>query len=182
MTLFDIEKTIFLIIDIQEKLLNAVFNKEEVLKNSKILAEASRLLSIPTIVTEQYPKGLGSTVEGVKECLNNEVQYLEKNAFSALRVENIKEALTKYNKKQVILCGIETHICVYQTALELINEGYEVTLVKNACGSRSEYEYDSAIEDLRFKGVSIKTAEMVLFELLKTSKHPNFKEIQTLIK
>lgn len=173
---------LFLIIDIQEKLLNAVFNKEIVSKKSEILTKAFNILEIPTIITEQYPKGLGNTVESINLNLNNPKNYFEKCSFNALAEENILNEICKHEKKQIIVIGIETHICVYQTVIDLINKGFEVTVIKDACGSREECEYLSALDIMKEMGAKIKTSEMVIFELLKSSKHPRFKEIQSLIK
>ena len=175
------EKSQLLIIDIQEKLLNAVFNKDSLLKKAVTFAKACKILEIPVTVTEQYPKGLGLTVDEIKNSLSS-AKYFEKTAFSALEDLELVESLKNNNRKQIILFGIETHICVHQTACALLKQGYEVVLIKDACGSRSEEEYLSALEVLKASGVQIKTTEMALFELLKTSKHPNFKEIQSLIK
>ena len=172
------DNTLFFIIDIQEKLLNAVFNKESLHKSAKILAESAKVLNIPLIVTEQYPQGLGSTVVAVKDS----AIVFEKFAFSALADSLLVEELKNANKNEIVIFGIETHICVYQTAIDLLDAGFNVTLVRDASGSRSEIEHDSALECLRQYGVNVKTTEMILFELLKSAKHPNFKEVQTLIK
>ena len=176
------DNTLLLIIDIQEKLLNAVFNKDKLEKNAVILAKTASMLKIPTIVTEQYPKGLGPTVNDLKTVLDEKVAYFEKCSFNALDEEPILERLKEHGKKQIILCGIETHICVHQTAKALIDSGFNVILVKNACGSRNIEEHTSAIEYMKDYGVNIKTTEMILFEILKSSKHPNFKDIQNFIK
>ena len=97
-------------------------------------------------------------------------------------ITGFDEIIKGYNRKQIVLFGIETHICVYQTAMDLVKNGYEVILVKDACKSRKEFEYETGIELMRQNGVKISSVEIVLFELLKTSKHTNFKEIQQLIK
>lgn len=175
------DNTILLIVDVQEKLLNAVYNKDIVLKNSKILASISKVLNIPAIITEQYPKGLGETITEIKSAVITDY-YFEKVDFNALADKNLLNKLKQIKKKQIILFGIETHICVHQTAYALINYGFDVILAKDACGSRSEFEYYSAIEEMKSYGVNIKTTEMIIFELLKSAKHPNFKEIQALIK
>lgn len=172
------EGSLLFIIDVQEKLLNAIFNKDLVLKNAKILAKAANILSLPIVVTEQYPQGLGESIEGLKE----NATVFEKVAFNALNDESLLDELKMYGKNQIIILGIETHICVYQTAVALLNNGFNVTVASDACGSRSEYEYNVALANLKDYGAKIKTTEMVLFELLKTAKHPNFKEIQALIK
>lgn len=173
--------TILLIIDIQEKLLNATFNKEILEKKSSIIAKGLSLLNVPSIITEQYPKGLGSTLLTIKEPLNSSKVY-EKTTFNALADENLLAELNTHNRKEVLLMGIETHICVYQTAISLINKGFNVTLISDACGSRAKEEYDSAIKSMQELGIKIKTTEMILFEILKTAKHEKFKEIQSLIK
>ena len=182
MNILNQNESALFIIDIQEKLLNAVFNKETVEKKSEILAKVSRILNIPTIVTEQYPKGLGETVSSIKNNLNTSTTYFEKTSFNALELSDVVDELKKNDKKQILVCGIETHICVYQTVVALVNAGFEVTVIADACGSRSEYEYKKALEIIGKDNVNIKTTEMVLFELIKGSKHPCFKEIQALIK
>ena len=179
--ILETENTIMLIIDVQEKLLNAVFNKEQVLKKSKILSATSKILNIPLIITEQYPKGLGATIEDIRMVADTAL-YFEKTDFNALAVDNLIEHLKKLNKKQVILFGIETHICVHQTAYALVKNGFEVFIAKDACGSRNEEEYNCALNTMEKYNVKIKTTEMMVFELLKSAKHPHFKELQALIK
>lgn len=174
--------TTFIIIDIQEKLLNAVFNKDIVSKKSEILAKASNILEIPVIVTEQYPKGLGNTITEIKENLNSKTTYYEKTAFNALVDKEVENKLKEINNNQIVIFGIETHICVHQTVSALIEKGYDVTVISDACGSRSKEEYLSSLDYMKSYGAKIKTTEMVLFELIKGAKHPNFKEIQALIK
>ena len=105
-----------------------------------------------------------------------------KTAFNALSDEELLNELKSYKKKQIIIFGIETHICVHQTVAALINYGFNVTVISDACGSRSEYEYQLGLKNMNQNGAKIKTTEMILFELIKGAKHPNFKEIQALIK
>ena len=172
MTILNSQDSLVLIIDIQDRLLNAVFDKSLV----------ENILKIPAIVTEQYPKGLGNTILSLKESLGDNARYFEKTAFSALDNNEIKEAVRKEDKKQIILFGIETHICVNQTAYALLEEGYEVHVIRDACGSRSEIEYSSGLARMKDYGAHIITAEIALFEWLRGAKHPNFKEVQSLIK
>lgn len=172
------DNTLFFIIDIQEKLLNAVFNKEQLEKKAKTLVKSAEILNIPLFVTEQYPQGLGSTVDSLKDS----ALVFEKLAFSALTDSILVDELKNTKKTEIVIFGIETHICVYQTAKALLQAGYSVTLVKDASGSRSEVEHQSALDCFRQDGVNIKTTEMILFELLKDAKHPCFKQIQALIK
>lgn len=171
------EEALLLIIDVQDKLV-AMLNDENVKNDAIKLAKTASILNIPTVITEQYPKGLGSTIEEIKEVHPN-AEYVEKTTFSAFKEDDVKKLLSQ---KQVILFGIETHICVLQTAIDLLNEGYEVFLVQNACGSRNDDNKQAALRRLIHAGVQIVTTEMVIFELLESSKHPNFKEIQALIK
>ena len=181
MTILNTEESLILIIDIQDRLINAVFNTDVVEKKSEIMAKSASILGIPVFITEQYPKGLGPTIPAIKDNIPNAV-YQEKTAFNAIFDMDFLAALKKTGKKQIILFGIETHICVHQTAASLISNGFEVHLVKDACGSRSLDEYVAALKYMREYGVNVKTTEMVLFELLKGAKNPNFKEIQNLIK
>ena len=173
------EDSLVLIIDVQEKLLNAVFNKDLVEKKSKIIAKSTQILDLPLFITEQYPQGLGETVEGLKENTDN---VFIKTDFNALTDDILLQSLKSTGRKQIIIFGIETHICVHQTVSALLGLGFSVTVVSDACGSRSESEYLRALEVMQKNGANIKTTEMVLFELVKSAKHPNFKEIQALIK
>ena len=181
MNIPDENNCLLLIIDIQEKLLNAVYNKDLLEKKAAAITKAANILNIPVLITEQYPKGLGETVGCIKAALDN-AMYFEKTSFSALSVPELYRALLNYNKKQIFVCGIETHICVSQTANALIEAGYDVTLIKDASGSRAIEEHLSGIERMREFGTHIVTTEIVLFELLKTARHEKFKEIQALIK
>ena len=172
------ENTAILIIDVQEKLVNAIFNKELVLKNSNVITKAASCLELPVFVTEQYPQGLGETVGDLKQ----NAKVFIKTSFNALEDDNFLEELKKSEKKQIVILGIETHICVHQTVFALIQAGFDVTVVSDACGSRFESEYTSGLSNISFNGAKVKTTEMILFELLKSAKHPKFKEIQALIK
>ena len=182
MGLIDEKECLFLIIDVQQKLLNAVFNKPLVERCTSILSQASQILDIPVVVTEQYPKGLGYTIETVQNFLSENAKTFEKTSFSALENDEIKKAVISAGKKQIIIFGIETHICVNQTVFALIEEGFEVFVVSDACGSRDETEHRAGLTRMKSHGAQIVTTEIVLFELLKSAKHPHFKEIQNLIK
>ena len=182
MSLISTNDSVLLVIDIQTKLVQAVFNPSQLLRKATVMAKAASILNIPAIVTEQYPVGLGSTVNELIQVLPNDTRYFEKNTFSALDNLEIAELLRVARKKQVILFGIETHICVSQTAIALTELGYDVYVVSDACSSRQEVEYIAGLERMKEHGVHILTAEIALFEWLRGSKHPNFKEIQNLIK
>ena len=177
--MLNIEDSLVLVIDIQEKLVKAVSKYSPVEKACKI-TKAANILNIPTIVTEQYPKGLGDTVEEIKN--TTKADYIEKTTFSAYSTKEVAKIIKKYGKKQIIIFGIEAHICVYQTVCELIENGYEVYFIKDASASRNKYEFKTGCELIKQKGGFVTCCEIVLFEWLKSSKHPNFKEIQSLIK
>ncbi len=179
--MLNVDNSVLLVVDIQERLVN-MLEKDTIVAKSCALVNAARILGVETIVSEQYPKGLGSTIEPLKTALGENVKYIEKTAFSLLNQEGFEEILASTGKKQVILCGIEAHICVYQTAMDLISKGYEVILVKDACASRNKFEFKTGVELMKQNGVKISCVEIVLFELLKTAKNPNFKEVQALIK
>jgi len=181
MDLLNIEDSLLILIDVQEKLVAAIKDTLIAEKASK-LANSAKLLNIPVIVSEQYPKGLGNTVDLVKLNLPACTKYVEKTSFSLLREEGVKEILDSVNRKQIILCGIETHICVYQTAIDLLNAGYEVTVAKDVCASRNNEEFELGISAMKSAGATISCVEMILFEWLKSAKHPHFKEIQAFIK
>ncbi len=183
MTVLNTNDSLIVIIDIQEKLLNAAFNKDKLKKKSETLAKTANILEIPCIITEQYPKGLGKTIPEIANNLSDkQVNYFEKVEFNALKNIELLNLLKNLNRKQVILTGIETHICVRQTAEALVHEGFDVSIVKDICGSRAEEEHLAGLDIMKQEGCFIKTTEMVLFELLKSAKHPKFKELQMLIK
>ena len=180
MGLIEPKNSLLMIIDVQDKLIK-MLDKDIVVKKNYNLAKAAQILSIPIIATEQYPTGLGKTTDIIRECIN-ECDFVEKTSFSACREDGFLTRLRYAGKKQIILSGIETHICVKQTALELLDAGFEVFVVKDACASRNKYEFKEGIDSMRDAGCKITCVEMVLFEWLRSSKHPNFKEVQTLIK
>ena len=179
---YNTENSAFLFIDIQEKLVAMLKEKIRIKcsKKAEILASAANILNIKTVLTEQYPKGLGSTIAQVKNNLNENSKTFEKLTFNALLTEGVKEALG--NAKNIFVFGIETHICVYQTVIALLKEGYNVFVIKDACASREKDEYIAGLNLMEKEGAKILTTEVVIFEMLKSSKHPCFKQVQALIK
>ena len=182
MNILNEKNSLILIIDIQEKLINASFNKAEIEKNAVILAKAAQILGIPVLVTEQYPKGLGSTIQQVKDALGERAAYIEKTSFSAIENPAIASTIDKAGKKQIVIFGIETHICVNQTVTALISKGYDVTVISDASGSRAERQHLAGLERIKENNAHVITTEIALFEWLKSSRHIKFKEIQNLIK
>lgn len=166
-----------LFIDIQEKLVQ-MLKKDKITKKAYVLSEMANILGVEKIFTEQYPKGLGSTIDTISKKETDKV--FEKTAFNALETEGVYDALKE--KENIFVCGIETHICVYQTVKALIEKGFNVYVIKDACASRETDEFKAGINLMEKLGATITTTEIVLFELLKTSKHPQFKLVQALIK
>ncbi len=179
--MLDRRECLFLIVDVQERLVSAL-DKDVVVKRTSTLAKAAKILEIPVVVTEQYPKGLGNTVELVKQNLPEETPILSKTAFSAVKEAGFMDTLKSFNKKQIVISGIETHVCVHQTCADLLALGYDVYIVKDACASRNKYEFKLGIERMQANGAKISCVEIVIFEWLRSAQNPHFKEVQALIK
>ena len=173
------ENTVLVIIDVQERLMNAMPDRDKVYKNSLILIDAAKQMSIPIIVTEQYPRGLGATVAPIKEHLED-YQYIEKVSFSVS--EALLKKLSDDERKTLIVLGSETHVCVYQTTRDMIEAGYNVHVVKDAVCSRFEENYLNGLELMRDLGAVISNTETIVFDLLKLAGTPDFKAISPLIK
>ncbi len=180
-SLLRLNDTTLVIIDIQQKLLPAMNNPERVCKNAGILAAAANILKLPTIITEQYPKGLGNTIEEISAHLTD-AAVIEKSSFSCARNEDFLSALKKNSRHQVLICGIEAHVCVLQTAFDLSVLGYQVHLAADAVSSRNPENITNALERMRRAGITISNTESALFEMLDDSAHENFREISKLIK
>lgn len=180
--MLNIEDSVLVIIDEQEKLINASDSSENIVINTAKLAKACEILSIPVIVTEQYPQGLGETAGVIKNNLPQEAVFIEKTSFSAVNEAEFAKKISALRRRQVLICGIETHICVLQTALSFMEKGHDVYILRDCCSSRHKKENDTGIELLRQYGAGIICVEIALFDWIKTSKHPNFKEIQALVK
>lgn len=169
--------TIAIVVDYQERLMPVMYEKEALLKNTAILLNGLKELGVPIAVTQQYTKGLGSTVKEIENVLG-EYEPLEKIAFSSF--DAVKEEIK--GKKFVIVCGIEAHICVLQTLLDLKENGYIPVLVEDCLSSRTLHNKQIALERAKQEGVILTTYESILFELLEKAGTETFKKIQALIK
>lgn len=176
-----LEDAVAMVIDIQEKLVPAIHNKDEVVQKNVQLLNGLKAVGCPVIFTQQYTKGLGMTVPELVETQDN-FQYLEKMTYSCLDTQEIKDALEKLGKKTVIISGLETHICVMQTVRDLIAEGYQVYLIADAISSRTEFNYQIGMERMKQEGAVISSVESVLFELLVKAGTPEFKVVSKIIK
>ncbi len=165
-----------LIIDVQEKLIGAMSEPQLVLDNCAWLIQLAQTLNIPLLVSEQYPRGLGTTVSSLKPLFNEEV-VMEKVHFSCTAETACKIQLEKIEKKQVVIAGIESHVCVLQTALGLLDMGKTVFIVADAVSSRRLSDKDLALARLRSAGVHIVSKEMVFFEWLHQAATPLFKQL-----
>lgn len=175
------EEALLLIIDIQEKLLPSINKGDSVIDKNDILISTANNLNIPIIYTEQYPSGIGPTVEKLKKNLNNAVKF-EKMTFSACLEDGFLEHLKKANKKKIIVTGTETHVCVLQTIRDLLNNGYMVFVPIDAVGSRQEEIKNNALSLIRDMGAVISNTESIAFDLIQKSGTPEFKQVLKLIK
>ncbi len=180
------KKTALLIIDMQEKLFAAIHDKEAVLKNVKLLVHLAKTFELPILLTEQYPKGLGRTLPSLVELLDTDYRPIEKTTFSCLGDDEFAKEIQRLRgegRNNLIVCGIETHICVYQTARDLKQEGtWKIHLAADATGSRTVANWTWGLELLRDEGIPIKPVETTLYELLKKSGTPEFKAMLPHIK
>ena len=179
------DKSQLLIVDVQDKLLKAISGKDRVVERCVRLVRAARALNIPITLSEQYPQGLGPTADPIRDALANAGFVADKVEFSCLRSEQLRERLHELRRQgrpQVAIGGIEAHVCVLQTAIDLESQGFEAFVVADAIGSRSKVSRRLAISRLLKAGVDVVDSEMVLFEWLERAGTPAFKELQALIK
>ncbi|MEO8572465.1 MAG: isochorismatase family protein [Pyrinomonadaceae bacterium] len=178
----DISKTGLLIVDVQEAFRPVIKDFDSIAGRIAKVIRGFRLLDRPVIVTEQYPKGLGHTAEEMRSVLLSDFEYVEKSAFSACGVSGFENRLRHIGISQVILCGLEAHVCVNQTAHDLLNLGFDVHLLRDCVTSRTEENKQTGLSKMFASGVVQSSIEMALFEMMSDSRHEKFKEIQALVK
>ena len=179
--MLDIRKSSLVIVDVQGKLAQLMYDKEILFKSIRILIKAAKILDIPILWAQQSPESLGPTVPEIAQLLTDH-EPINKAAFSCCGEENFNLRLNETARNQVLLCGIETHVCIYQTALDLLRKGFSVDVIANAVSSRTPENKQIALNRMAAGGVNISCTEMALFELLKTAEHPQFKNVAKLIK
>jgi nicotinamidase-related amidase len=182
--LIDASKSSLLIVDVQEKLLPAMANAEDLVKRSSILLRAAKTLEVPVTVSEQYPKGLGRTVNALHEGVGN-APVFEKLNFSCWRDISMRARLIGLHdtgRPQVVIAGIEAHVCVAQTAIDLAQSGFGVFVVADAVSSRVESSVSLALNRMAQCGIEVVNTEMAVFEWLGKAGTPEFKELSALIK
>ncbi len=170
-----------LVIDFQERIFPAIHEHEKLLRNVPILLEGLKVLDIPIFVTEQYVKGLGPTVPEIACCLEG-IERIEKSSFSCCDEPRFSLALANSGKDFVIVCGIESHVCVLQTVIDLKQHGYNPIVVEDCISSRKESDKRTALDRMRHEGVILTSYEAILFELLRFSGGETFKAISRLVK
>lgn len=174
------EDTALLVIDIQERLAPVMEYKDQVIRNNAILIVAAREMGFPVLATEQYPKGLGRTVVELQDLIPEESIFV-KNSFTGY-TDEVKTALAELDKKQILITGMETHVCVFQTVRALINDDYQVFVVGDAVASRTKANFLNGLDLMQAMGAVITNTETVVFDLLKVSGTPEFKVMSKLIK
>ena len=177
----EVNQTQVLVVDIQEKLFPHIYKKEKVLENSIKLIKGLKLLGTPFILNEQYPKGIGHTIMPIQELLNDE-KVFEKVTFSCCKTDETMKEIKKNNKKFVIVFGIEAHVCVMQSVIDLLEAGFIPVLITDCIGSRHPHNRDSAIQRMLSSGAILATYESILFELCVSAKNEAFKEISKIVK
>lgn len=176
------KQTALLIVDVQEKLFPLVDRPCEVMENLQKVISGFKILNLPIFVTEQYPNGLGKTIDGLKAFLPTNQLYFEKTTFSCTADPQFKAMIQSLPIQQWVVAGIEAHVCILQTAKGLLDMGKDVAILNDAITSRSIFDFSTAIAELRDYGARITSTETVLFELVGDSKATEFKQLSQLIK
>jgi len=179
--MLDLSSCCLVVVDVQGKLAQLMADKETLFQNVRILIQAAKILDVPILWCQQVPKALGPTVPEIAELLSDE-EPIDKASFSCAGHEAFNAKLTTLGCKHVLLCGIETHVCIYQTATDLLIRKLEVTVVADAVSSRTADNKHIALDRLTAEGAAIASTEMALFELLRTAEHPQFKAVAKLVK
>jgi len=175
------ENSALLVIDVQEKLVPAIYENESMADVCTTLVKGFRLLDLPVYYTEQYPQGIGPTVQPIKDALEG-IEAREKVTFSCAGIEGFVQELRKEKIRNLVLCGIESHVCVWQSSVDFIHAGFSTVVAEDGVSSRTQRNKQCALKRMSENGVQVACAEMILFELMQTSEHEKFKEILALIK
>jgi nicotinamidase-related amidase len=180
--MLEIDNTALAVVDVQGRLAGLIHDHEKVVFHIEHLIRAAEAFTLPILWSEQAPDKIGETIEAVKNLLYPMIKPITKKSFSCWGAPAYVEQLKATKRRQILVTGIETHVCVYQTARDLHHHGYEVHLVADAVSSRKVLDRDIAIARLRDEGITITTTEMAMCELLKTADHPKFKQIIAFLK
>src|SRR4030042_462693 len=179
--MLDIQNCLLVVVDVQGKLASLMHDRNALFKNIQILIKAAKLLDIPILWCQQAPDALGPTVPQIAELLAD-IQPINKSSFSCCNDEQFISKLTSITRPQILLTGIEAHVCIYQTAVDLKERGLVANVIADAVSSRTLDNKQIALSKMQAAGINICSTEMALFELLKTADHPKFKQIAKLVK
>jgi nicotinamidase-related amidase len=182
MARLNLNEAILVVVDVQEKFMPVLFEPQRLVFACQLLIGGAKILGLPILVTEQLPEKLGPTVTELREVLGSDYCPIIKAEFSAFANESFRRTFAATERTQLILCGIEAHVCIRQTTLDALALGYEVFLVEDAVSSRYEFLYRSGVQSCVEAGAKRTNAEAVLFELMATAEHPQFREVQNLVK
>ena len=176
-----IENTVLLVVDVQGKLASLMYDKQALFENTKKCIKGAKVLEIPILWVEQNPDGLGETIPEIANLLVGRAPIV-KMSFSSYGNKDFKEALKDLNRNQILIVGIETHVCVYQTAVDLVNADFEVSVVADAVASRKQMDKQIGIQKMKDEGVKVTSTEMALFELQGVAEGSRFKQILKIVK
>lgn len=178
----DSSKAGLLVVDVQEAFRDVIVDCEKLAQRVAIAVQGFTILERPVLVTEQYPKGLGRTAAEIRDVLPADFEYIEKTAFSSCGAQAVEARLREAGISQVVICGLETHVCVNQTAHDLLDRGFQVHLLTDCVASRFETDKQTGLSKMFASGVISACVEMALFELMRDAKHEKFKAVQGLVK
>jgi nicotinamidase-related amidase len=178
----ELSASAFVIIDVQEAFRQSITDFSEFARKIAVFTEGAKLLKLPILVTEQYPKGLGRTAEEIMQSLPMDVEVFEKTVFSAYGAAGFGEKLKSISARQIIVAGLEAHICVNQTVHDLLEQNFQVHLLSDCIASRAKENKQIALTKMQASGAILSSVEMALFELMRDSRNEQFKAIQKLIK
>lgn len=177
-----LKDAVLLVVDVQERFLPVLFEPERTISACKLLIAGAKLLGLPILVTEQIPDKLGQTVAQLREALGDDYKPIVKTEFSAFANSDFRSTFAATGRTQILLCGIEAHVCILQTALDSLSLGYEVFVVEDAVTSRYQFLWRSGVQSCIEAGAVRINSEAALFELLSTAEHPKFRQVQALVK
>ena len=178
----DKSKTAMLVVDVQEAFRNVVSDFGRLASRTAIVLRGFQILEIPILVTEQYPKGLGRTAHEILEVLPADCEIIEKTTFSSWGAPQVQARFRAAHVEQIVVCGLETHVCVNQTVHDLLEHGFDVHLLTDCIASRDEADRQTGLSKMLSSGAVPSSVELSLFELMRDSQHEKFKEVQKLVK
>ena len=176
------DNAVLVLVDVQEKLFAVTHDRETLLKNLETLIRGMQALEVPIIWMEQIPEKMGPSIPEIRNMLKHNIQPISKTSFSCYLEPEFGKTLTESGRKQVLLAGIETHVCVYQTAADLVKYGYHVEVLEDCTSSRTESNRNTGLKKIQNTGAGLTSVETLLFEMMKDSTHPAFRDILKIVK